>query len=208
MKKSEIKERLTDLGIDFTGVKDKDELLALLPTTGNPTDYDPLADVEAIDKEQSQGVNIVADSLKDFMKMVKVRFDWSKPIAVPTDNSLDKNSDIHYTLEIGDKSTFNKVVQPDGSEIKQFTGQVIRVITSTNVNAMLNNGELVESDLMSLKVSRLELMDRNSGTLKPRFFLMKPRAKGFAKKTELNEETAVVTLDIKRVRKSAFQLKA
>lgn len=207
MKKSEIKERLTDLGIDFTGVKDKEELLALLPTE-NPTDFDPFAGVELNDKQQSSNINVVAETLKDFMKMLKVRFEWSKPIAIPTDNSLDENSDVNYTLEIGDKSTFKKVVQPDGSEVKQFTGQTIRVVTSSNVNTMLNNGQIVESDLMSLKVSRLELMDKRTGNIKPTFFLMKPRGNAFGKKNELSEETAVVTLDIKRVRKSAFQLKA
>jgi len=109
-------------------------------------------------------------------------------------------------LKIGDKSTFKKVVQPDGSEVKQFTGQTIRVVTSSNVNTMLNNGQIVESDLMSLKVSRLELMDKRTGNIKPVFFLMKPRGNAFGRKTELNEETAVVTLDIKRVRKAMFQL--
>ncbi len=200
---------LDNLSIDYTGINRKADLEALLPTTtGNPTDYDPLAGFELSDKQQSQDLNIVAESLKDFMKMLKARFEWSKPIAVPTDNSLDENSDINYTLEIGDKRTYKKVVQPDGSEIKQFTGRVARVICSNNVSDMVNNGQIEQKDLVSLKVSRLDLMDKNTGKLKPTFFLIKPRPNAFDKKIEINEETAVVKLDIRRVRKSALQLKA
>jgi len=206
MKKSEIKERLDDLGIDYTGITSKDELELLLPTV-NPTDFDPFATTELVNKEQGQDINIVAESLKAFMKMAQAKFNWSKAIAIPTDNSLDKSRDINYTLELGDKSTLKKVVQPDGSKVKQFTGQVLRVITSSNVNAMLNNGDIVEKDLMSLKVSSLELMDKRTGKYVTRFFIVAPRPTAFDNKSELTEDIEVVTLDVKRVRKEAFQLR-
>ena len=72
MIKQEIKERLDDLGIDYTSNATRDELLELLPTD-NPTDYDPLATVKLVDKGQGQDLNIVAQTLKAFMKMVKAR---------------------------------------------------------------------------------------------------------------------------------------
>lgn len=206
VRKSEIKERLDNLGIDYTGITRKSELESLLPIE-NPTDFDPFDGVEQISKESSTSINVVAPTLKRFMKMVQAKFNWSKAVAIPTDNSLDESRDINYTLEIGDKSTLKKVVQPDGSKVKQFTGQVLNVITSSNVNAMLNNGDIVEKDLMSLKVSRLDLKDKRTGEIKPTFFLIKPRANGFDKREELSEDIPVVTLDVKRVRKEAFKLK-
>ncbi len=205
MRKREIKERLDDLGIDYTGITSRDELMELLPTD-NPTDYDPLATVKLVDKGQGQDINIVAPTLKAFMKMVKAKFNWSKVIAIPTHNSLDESTDINYTLELGDKSTYEKVVQPDGSEIKEFTGQVLRVISSSTVNDLLNNGQLTEDDLFSLQVSMIELMDKRTGNFEPRFFLVAPRKSGFAGRKERDEDIPVATINVKRKRKAMFQL--
>lgn len=207
MRKREIKERLDDLGIDYTGITSKDELMELLPTD-NPTDYDPLATVKLVDKGQGQDLNIVAPTLKAFMKMVKAKFNWSKVIAVATHNSLDENSDINYTLELGDKSTYKKVVQPDGSEIKEFTGQVLRVISSSTVNDLLNNGQLTEDDLFGLQVSMIELMDKRTGNFEPRFFLVAPRKSGFAGRKERDEDIAVrEDYVIRRKMKAIYQLR-
>lgn len=208
MNKTEIKERLDDLGIDYTSSASKTELELLLPTK-NPTDFDPFASDEiwSSKKESSKSINVVAPTLKKFMKMVKIKFDWSKAIAVPTQNSLDENVDVKYTLEIGDKATFKKVEQADGSKVKEFTDRVIMVISSTKVNDMLANGQLSTDDLFSLQVSSLELMDKRTGKFVPRFFLNAPRPNGLEREQDVrDEDISTRTITVKRKRKAMFQL--